>query len=251
MPVQSVVNGSSAHEVHSRLRQAILDGELNPDKPLSQVKLAKQLGVSRTPLREAMRMLEREGLIESTPNRRARVTVVSAADLDGLYGTRIMLEGLAASITVPQSGPTDLDGLAECLREMDAFEAEHDAAHWETPHRRLHLLFTAHAGERLVKLTGELSDHCERYRSAVLAEPRAWTIGAKEHASIADAYVIGDPEAAAQRLAHHLARTALTLLAHMAPDYEPRAIRTALRFVAPTSPSGQRPTDSASREGVL
>ena len=67
----------STKTVHNRLRDGILRGEFDPRVPISQVQLAARLGVSRTPLREALRMLQREGLIDSEPNRRVRVAELS------------------------------------------------------------------------------------------------------------------------------------------------------------------------------
>src|SRR5215467_264664 len=91
----------STEVVHDRLRRAILRGEFDPKVPLSQVKLAARLGVSRTPLREALRMLQREGLIDSEPNRRVRVAALSLADLEQLYAARVLIEALAVRLTVP------------------------------------------------------------------------------------------------------------------------------------------------------
>src|SRR5260370_24706881 len=98
----------SREVVHERLRNAILRGELDPTVPLSQVQLAARLGVSRTPLREALRMLQREGLIDSEPNRQVRVAQLSVADLEQLYASRVLLEALAVRLTVPAYTPDDL-----------------------------------------------------------------------------------------------------------------------------------------------
>src|SRR5438034_4316596 len=91
----------STEVVHDRLRRAILRGEFDPRVPISQVQLAARLGVSRTPLREALRMLQREGLIDSEPNRRVRVAELSVVDLEQLYAARIVIEALATRIAVP------------------------------------------------------------------------------------------------------------------------------------------------------
>jgi DNA-binding GntR family transcriptional regulator len=72
----------STEVVHDRLRADILRGEFDPREPISQVQLAKRLGVSRTPLREALRMLQREGLIDSEPNRQVRVAALSVSAME-------------------------------------------------------------------------------------------------------------------------------------------------------------------------
>src|SRR5437588_4287074 len=91
----------STELVHARLRDGILRGEFDPRVPISQVQLAARLGVSRTPLREALRMLQREGLIDSEPNRRVRVAELSVVDLEQLYAARIVIEALGTRIAVP------------------------------------------------------------------------------------------------------------------------------------------------------
>src|ERR1700759_299510 len=90
--------------VHAYLRECILDGTLTPGTKLSQVSLARQLGVSRTPLREVLRMLQEEGLVEIEPNQRTRVAGLDPQELDDVYASRILLETLALSMTMTAFG---------------------------------------------------------------------------------------------------------------------------------------------------
>ena len=87
--------------LHAYLRECILDGTLTPGTKLSQVTLSEQLGVSRTPLREALRMLQEEGLVEIEPNQRTRVAGLDPQELDEIYARRILMETLALSMTSP------------------------------------------------------------------------------------------------------------------------------------------------------
>src|SRR6202162_6569657 len=80
--------------VHTYLRECILDGTLSPGTKLSQVSLAAQLGISRTPLREVLRMLQEEGLVEIEPNQRTRVAGLDPEELDAVYASRILLENV-------------------------------------------------------------------------------------------------------------------------------------------------------------
>ena len=77
-------NGQNGDDVYQRVRNAILDGELAPGAVMSQVALAEELGISRTPLREALRMLQSERLVEAEPNRRVRVAPMSPRDMEEL-----------------------------------------------------------------------------------------------------------------------------------------------------------------------
>src|SRR6266536_1424128 len=90
--------------LHAYLRECILDGRLPPGTKLSQVALASQLGVSRTPLREVLRMLQDEGYVEFEPNQRMRVADLDPVELDADYACRIVLETLALSMTLESIG---------------------------------------------------------------------------------------------------------------------------------------------------
>jgi DNA-binding GntR family transcriptional regulator len=220
----------STEVVHDRLRNAILRGELDPTVPLSQVQLAARLGVSRTPLREALRMLQREGLIYSEPNRQVRVTELSVADLEELYAGRVLLESLAVRLTVPRLTADDLASLKDSLASMTELKG-HDLDLWEAAHKRFHGLLRRYAGDTIGRLAADLSDHTERYRRVYMAEPRAWSAAAAEHTAIVSACEAGSAPAASVQLARHLARTALTLIAVFDPEHEPTPVREALRLV--------------------
>src|SRR3954464_15979178 len=99
-PVTHTPPISNTREVYSRLRAMLLNGEIPPGTVISQVKLAKQLGVSTTPLREAMRLVQAEGLLIAEHNQRSRVAPLDPADIDVVYASRILLEAVAISLTV-------------------------------------------------------------------------------------------------------------------------------------------------------
>jgi len=229
--VQGSGSELSTEVVHDRLREAILRGEFDPTVPISQVQLAATLGVSRTPLREALRMLQREGLIDSEPNRRVRVAELSMTDLEQLYASRVLVEALAARLTVPRYSREDLAELKASLVEMKELLGGRDLDAWEAAHRRYHELLRKYAGDRIERLARDLSDHTERYRRVYMAEPRAWSAAAVEHAAIVEACESGGGPAASTQLARHLARTALTLIALVDPEHEPTPVREALRLV--------------------
>jgi DNA-binding GntR family transcriptional regulator len=221
----------STETVHNRLRDGILRGEFDPRVPISQVQLAARLGVSRTPLREALRMLQREGLIESEPNRRVRVAELSVSELEQLYAARIMIEALATRVAVARLDADDLAELRSLLQEMTALGKRRDIDEWDVRHRAYHDLLKARVGDRLARIAQELFDHTERYRHVYLAEPRAWTTATKEHQAIFAACEAGDAVRASHHLARHLGRTALTIIAAVDPEHDPVPVREALRIV--------------------
>jgi DNA-binding GntR family transcriptional regulator len=221
----------STEIVHARLRDAILRGEFDPHVPISQVQLAQRLGVSRTPLREALRMLQREGLIDSEPNRQVRVAALSVGDLEQLYAARVVVEALTLRLSAPRFTEEDLAEMERSLEAMERLASDRDLEAWEEAHRSYHGAFRRYAGERFDRMASDLSDHSERYRRVYLAQPRAWTAAAEEHRAIHAACCEGDAVKAADQLARHLARTALTLIATVAPEHDPRLVREALLLV--------------------
>ncbi len=218
-----------------RLREQVLSGELAEGSVLSQVKLAAQLGVNRTPLREALRMLQREGLVDARYNRRVTVSRLSTADLEELYAERIVTEALGIRLTVPNMTLTDITTLRELLTELDGLASAQSFVAWEDVHHRFHALLVARAGDRLRLRIDHLGAYARRYRHALSAMAEqavdGFAQGSIEHAAIVDACVAGDGEEAGTLMARHLARTALTLVSVREPTHDPRVVREALRMV--------------------
>jgi DNA-binding GntR family transcriptional regulator len=219
--------------VHAYLRECILDGTLTPGTKLSQVTLSEQLGISRTPLREVLRMLQEEGLVEIEPNQRTRVAGLDAGELDDLYGSRILLETLALSTTLGSFGPADRKEAKRLLAAMRRAAKGADFPGWFAAHRDFHRLITAGAGDSLQRLLSTFADRTTRYiRIYQHSDPHDWqTAGYAEHAAILEALIGGDEREALTGIAHHLARTALRVLADCAPEYVPVAVPHAVALI--------------------
>ncbi|SHN43584.1 GntR family transcriptional regulator [Cryptosporangium aurantiacum] len=101
------------------LRTRILGGEYLPGERLGEVELAEALGVSRTPIREALRKLSADGLVEITPNKGARIVEHPRADLDAIFGIRAHVEGLAARTAAQRASTEDIDRLEEIATELE------------------------------------------------------------------------------------------------------------------------------------
>ena len=216
--------------VYHRIRQSILGGAIPPGAEISQVQVATELGVSRGPVREAMRMLQSEGLLEAEINKVGRVSSFSLDDLEQLYGMRIVQEALAIRVSVPRFTQQDFDQLRIYLRQMGEL-AGRDLDQWRVVHRNFHLALVAHAGERMLRTIRDFHDHSGRYVVLyITGEPRAWSVGAEEHKEIVEACVNRDAALATERLARHLARTALTIVTNAAPEHDPTVVRAALRL---------------------
>jgi DNA-binding GntR family transcriptional regulator len=219
--------------VHAHLRQLILDGAIPPGSVLSQVELARALGVSRTPLREALRMLQEEGLIEAEPNRRSRVTGFDPADLDSVYASRVVLESLGVALTIPRLSDADVDEAASLLEAGRAKMEGGDVDGWREAHTAFHSKLVMHAGDHLLRTINSFAQRGERYLRIAQqwhVGPR-WAVDDVQHQVLLDACRGRRRDVAATQMARHLARTALAVMADVAPEREPVAVRAALQML--------------------
>lgn len=222
--------------VHDELRRQILHNELRSGGRINQAVIARELRVSRGPVREALRLLQREGLVEHVHQHQMRVSVVSVAELEQLYAMRIRLEAFAAELTVPQLTVDELRSLDSALEEMDWLASADDIDRWEEVHTRFHVQLTAHAGARISRELQSLSEHCARYRRLYIqGEPLAWSRGAEDHAGLVAAARSRDPQLTASRLGMHLGKTALTVATMIDPRHDPAMVRAAIRSVMTTT----------------
>lgn len=203
---------SLADRAHLSLRAMILNGQLAPRQELRQELLAASLGVSRTPLREALNRLASEGLIEFRPHRSALVAEFSLHDLEQDYAARRIIEPAAARIAAERCDPTALAALATALRAAE--EAGGDIGRQFESSRAFHRALVAAAGNpHLVRFINELwGGRIARYfygRQALVPDrPRR---DREEHAEIARLIAAGDPDGAARALEAHLSAALETL----------------------------------------
>ncbi|MBS1677059.1 MAG: GntR family transcriptional regulator [Actinobacteria bacterium] len=208
--------------LRDRLREAIAAGEIPTDQSRTQTDLAELFAVSRTPLREALRMLELEQLIVREPNGRFRATDLSAAEVEELAVTTMILEAAAARHTVDGLLVADhaaLEGLyAESQRLAEV--GEWDA--YEVVHRAFHATLTRDVGPMHIEQLNRLWDQASRYRQAFARSPQAEhreAISQREHRLILDTALDGDAEGTARRIARHHARCTEEIVALLEPGY--------------------------------
>ncbi|ODU04428.1 MAG: hypothetical protein ABS81_10275 [Pseudonocardia sp. SCN 72-86] len=231
--------GAIVTYVHERLRQAILRCELGPGTAISQVQVAKDLGISRTPLREVLRLLEREGLVESQHNHRFRVSGFSLDDLVEVYASRIMLETLATRQSMRSMSLVVLDQLRQALGGMteSAEDGEYEA--WQAHHRRFHAVLNGNGGARLTESLERLADYADRYRRIYGASaPLAWRAGLRQHEWIVEAAARFDGEETSIRVASHLASAAARLVRSVDPSHDLGLIEQALQACHVPWPEG-------------
>jgi DNA-binding GntR family transcriptional regulator len=234
-------DGQNVAHAERRLREEIISGSLPAGTVTSQTVLGKRLDIGRTPLREALRLLQHEGLVVNAPNRRVQIAELSAADVEELYVMRIGLETLFIRLSVPALVSRDIAELDGYMAQMEHFMQARDAAGFMEPHRAFHLRLVSAGGQRGLTQIAALFDHAERYRTAFgTRSGRDWEPRLAEHRAIRDAAYAGDADLAARRLAEHYAHTARLVFASLDPAYDPERLRTSLRVSAPGSEAALR-----------
>lgn len=203
---------------YSTLRDRILAGHLEAGAVLSQVRLARELGISRTPLREALRRLVAEHLVTGDFNHRMRVSELNLDDFDQIYAMRIALEPLGIAATLPLLGDERRAALTRSVERMEEAIGALDLTWFRAEHRAFHLGLLDGGGRRTVTLLEDLWDQSERYRLAYLHRDHdhAGGVGTSmerlrtsqdEHRAILAAALDGDVGGCIAAVVAHLQRT--------------------------------------------
>lgn len=234
-PPDPTVNTSA--QAYDAVRRAIINADLPPGAVVSQVQLAAQLNISRTPLREALRQLQSEGLLEGDFNRRLRVAELSVDDLEQVAAMRIVLESLGVQASVSKLEDESLDRASAAFDQMErALARTGSFDEFRAPHRVFHTTLFSAVGVRMRCQLEELWDHAERYRAYYRQSANDTmalaNIAHDEHAAILESACAGDASGCGKLIAAHLARTALTTLAKLDPTHDPTIIRQATMQVA-------------------
>lgn len=199
---------SRVDRVYEELQAAIISGELAPGTPLRHQELSDAYGMSLIPIREAIRKLEMERLVDSIPNRGARVAPISIEDLQDAYATRMAIEGEALRKAVDNIGPAQLAQMRSWREAMVSNVKKRDESFYEL-HRRLHFeMYQLSDSAWLVHTIEILWRHTERYRHLAARMKPFVEVGDDLHGHVLDAIEAGDTEAAVAALHRDLRRTA-------------------------------------------
>ncbi len=209
------------------IREAILDGRLEPGDRLKEEELAGQLGISRTPVREALLMLQVEGLVETTPNRGAVVRAHSPDDLADLYGLRALLEGHAARCAAARITEADVDRLRESCERFDALEPSGDLRALVRENLHFHRTILDLAGSaRLASMVRRVIELPLVYKSYIWYSPDQKRISSHYHRQLVTALAAGDGERAELIMKEHVFEARDLLVAELrarptSPEAEP------------------------------
>ena len=191
--------------VYEELKSAIVDLRLAPGDPLREATLADQLGVSKTPIREALTRLEQEGLVETTSFKGAVVTGYSRQDLLEIYELRELLENAAARTAAESMADADRDRLDRICRESRKLKKNHDAAGLAALISAFDdVLFEQVRNSRIRALIENLRAHLTRIGHLTAEIPGRIEASVDEHEKIVQAIAARDPEQAERQMREHI-----------------------------------------------
>ncbi len=191
--------------VFQTLRKAILSGELEPGERLMEIQLAEKLGVSRTPVREAIRKLELEGLVVMVARKGAQVAHFTEKDIQDVLEVREALESLAAKLACKRMDERAFLKLQLAIAEYDFAAKEQDIETMIKKDVTFHeTIFAASQNEKLTQLFGNMSEQVHRYRIAYLKNIKEPESVKREHLQLLEALKTRDEDLASDLAAKHI-----------------------------------------------
>lgn len=191
--------------IFNTLREAIIAGELKPGERLMEVKLAEKMGVSRTPVREAIRKLELEGLVDMLPRKGAHVAELSAKDIMDVLEVRASLDGLATGLAAERIKDEEIKELGHILSQFVAYVEKDNLQGSIKKDVEFHdLIYRASRNDRLIQISNNLREQIQRFRVIYLKDYSTPKDLINEHQHICEAISRRDREAAEKYAQKHI-----------------------------------------------
>lgn len=206
IPAADGINRRYLHDiVADRLRQLILDGELEPRSRVNEQELAERFGISRTPLREAIKILATEGLLDLLPNRGARVASISDKELDDVLEVVASLEALAGELACRHATAEEIERLTVLSDEMaDAWRRRDEPTYFRL-NRQIHeAVMAASRNTVLATMYANLSGRIQRARYTVHKTEAQWARAMQDHGEMVERLKARDGAGLADLLRRHI-----------------------------------------------
>lgn len=205
--------------VYETLRQKILKGELKPGERLIEVTLAERLGVSRTPVREAVHKLEQEGLVIMLPRRGAQVATISEKDLRDVLEVRKFMESFAVTLAIERITPQERIALLQAEEAFAAASRSSDLRLIARCDEEFHeVIYRATKNARLEMLLNNLREQMYRFRFEYIKDENSRQSLRQEHHGIAQTIIRGDREAAIAAIGDHIEKQEKSILNNLNAD---------------------------------
>ncbi|MEU6642651.1 GntR family transcriptional regulator [Saccharomonospora sp. NPDC046836] len=224
MNSENVDGVSVADHVYTTLRDAIRTGRYAPGERLTSVRLAEELGVSRTPVRAALTQLKSEGLVDSADGRAAYIPTLTVEAVEEAYEITGALESMLIERVARTATDEDLGELAAAVSTMEEAARAGDQAAWAAADERFHTLVREIAGRDLAaSMLARVDAVIDRVRFLTLnLHPQGAEVSAREHRDVLDAMIAREPETAQRRHERHLQRVrveTVTFLTQSFPSF--------------------------------
>lgn len=201
------------------IREAIINGTLKPRERLMEIQLAEELGVSRTPVREALRKLELEGFIVMVPRKGAYVADLSFKDIADVFEIRAALEALAAGLAAERITDEELEEMERLLVEKAEAIAANDMEKLIEVDTKFHdAIYRASRNERLYAIINNLREQIQRFRTTSLAYPGRMKQSLDEHRGIVEALQARDIQLARNLAQEHIENAENSMLEAIKKD---------------------------------
>jgi DNA-binding GntR family transcriptional regulator len=202
--------------VFNTLRQAILTGELKPGERLMEIHLANRLGVSRTPIREAIRKLELEGLVTMIPRRGAEVAQITEKSMNDVLEVRRAVDALCVELACDRITKEELDSLKEACDAFEQAIKTKDVKRIAEADVELHdIIVQATGNRRLIQLVNNLSEQMYRYRFEYIKDYSQHEKLVEEHRIIYESIVKKDKKTASEAAKMHIDNQERTIIAQI------------------------------------
>ena len=208
--------------VFESLREAIIAAKLRPGERMMEIQMAEEMGVSRTPVREAIRKLELEGLVVMVPRKGAYVAGLSLKDMVEVFEIRGALEGLAAELAAERATDEELEELERYLVKIAEEIESGDLSRVVETDTDFHtLMYKASRNSRLSQIINNLREQIQRFRTTSLSYPGRMKIALEEHRKIVEAISVRDGELARKMAQDHIenAENSLMSMVHQDKKY--------------------------------
>jgi len=193
------------NSVYTELRDGILTGELKPGESLTELRISSELGVSRTPVREAIRQLEHDELVRAIPNKGAVVIGISVADIDDMYTVRMFAEGLAAEWAVVHITDEQIEDMRYTVELQEFYAKKGDYFQvWQLDGKFHHIIYEACKSRMLCHVLSDFHSYASRARELSIKTPARLLASVEEHRNIYEAISRKDGYDAKKYVEEHL-----------------------------------------------
>jgi DNA-binding GntR family transcriptional regulator len=196
--------------VFESLREAIILGRLKPGERLMEIQLAEEMGVSRTPVREAIRKLELEGFVVMVPRKGAYVAGVSIKDIADVFEVRSALEGLAAGLASERITEEEMEELEKAILQISGEEDILTVVKGDSLFHEI--IYKASRNQRLTQIITHLQEQINRFRLTSLSVPGRLKIAVGEHKKIVEAITSRNVDLANRLASEHMENAEQNLL---------------------------------------